>query len=230
MARILKLQQIDVLTDRDTAERAVLYFDRNYNDFVAIVGTEEVRDKTADGCKNKAWAALKAFKPYTWKPFIFVDEVKDRTHYGNGRRDYVYRVKLSFEFWRSEMAQKKDGHWLERPFLEDGLTDSDREPHSPFMSDELVYPTKDRLEDCRKSNKKDRENGSDIKPGGYGKEQASNAYRILPYTEETWLALKVMHQKLLAFQDQLDALTKSKDFEKKLFNVAKNLKLLPEKT
>lgn len=230
MPRILKLQQIDILIDPSTGERAVLYFDRNYNDFVSIIGTDEVRDATAAGCGTKARAALKAFKPYIWKPYIFVDEVKDRTTYGNSRGGYVYRVNLSFEFHRSEMAQKQDGRWLERPYLEDWLSDEDREPSRQYASNELYRPNETILEENKKANKRRRENGEDIEAGGYGKEQASDGYITLPYSDETWLALKVMHQKLLTFQDQLDKLTKSKDFEKKLFSVAKNLKLLPEKT
>jgi hypothetical protein len=232
MPRILKLQELETLIDRDTGERATLYFDRNYNDFVAKIGTEEVRDKTADGCKAKARAMLKAFKPYEWKQYIFVEEVKDRTHYGHsGRGRYDYRAKVSFSFFRNEMAQKKDGHWLERPFLEDWLSDSDREPTRQNWGNEMYIPTAEALARCRKENKTRRADGSDIETSGYKEQQGgSSSSIILPYTEETWLALKVMHQKLLDFEKQLDSFTKSKDFEKKLFSVAKNLKLLPEKT
>jgi hypothetical protein len=231
MPRQLKLQQIDAIIDRDTGERAVLYFDRNYNDFVAQVGTEEVRDKTADGCKTKAREMLKAFKPYEWKQYIFVDEVKDRTHYGrSGRGRYDYRAKVSFSFFRNEMAQKKDGHWLERPFLTGWLADADREPTRHNWGDEMYIPGEEALARCRESNKKSRADGSDIQTSGYKEQQGSNSGVILPYTEETWLALKTMHTKLLAFEKQLDELTKSKDFEKKLFAAAKAMKLLPEKS
>lgn len=230
MARQLKLQQIDILVDHDTGERAKLYFDRNNNTFVGIVGTEEYRDNTANGCKAKTREALKAFKPYAWKPYIFIDEVADRTFYGgNGSGNHVYRVKLSFEFWRNEMAQKQDGHWLERPFLEDWVADSDREPQRRYMGEPYI-PTPEDIAEAKAVNKKAREDGSDIKTSGYKDQQSSSdIFRILPYSSEVWLALKTMHTKLGIFRDQLDELTKSKDFETKLFAAAKSLNLLPPK-
>ena len=229
MPRILKLQQIDTLRDRDTGETAILYFDRNHNDFVAKIGTEEVRDPTAQGCKTQAYAMLKAFKPYVWKTYIFVDEVDDHTFHGNSHGVHVYRAKVSFEFYRKDMAQKKDGRWIERPYLEDWLSDANREPHEQYNR-EMFVPGEQYLSDCRKSNKEDRESGEDIRTSGYGTEQATGGVIILPYSDETWLALKVMHQKLTTFRDQLDKLIKAKDFEKRLFAAAKNLKLLPEKS
>ena len=70
MPRTLKPQKIDEILDPKTNMRLAIMLDRNDNTFFAEMNGQEVRDPTANGCKSKAWALLKAMTQLTFRKVV----------------------------------------------------------------------------------------------------------------------------------------------------------------
>lgn len=217
MPRQLKPQLIDTVRDPKTNDRVEIYFDRNSLDFFAKVGDETVRDPTADGVKGKARASLSTLRKFEWSPFIYAQtEHEHQTLWGRGRTIHnTGHVKLIF--WRVEVAKKPDGRFVERPYLdENGLHDND------------VALGEKGAKTIAESNRRRRESGEDIEH--HYEPAVGDGTVKLAYDEAVWIALCAIKDRIDAAAKQLDDLLESKDFEKRLKLVAKNLKLLPERT
>lgn len=221
MARQLKPQKVDYVGDSKTGQHVDIMLDRNENTFFAKVGDERVTDNTANGCKEKARKLLQTLRDFDWKPYIWVQppEEKERGSYWGGGRNAVSKMetKLVFQFWRAEIAQRPDGNWVERQFLdENGLADDD-------SRDLAEQHLKDRAE----SNRSDRTSGDDIHNHWPQHEKTYGTIK-LPYNPAIWAALMAVKDRIEQARTQLDDIVKSDQFENRLLLVAKNLKLLPE--
>jgi hypothetical protein len=228
MPRVLKPQEVMQARDPKTGVTVSIYFDRNLHDFFGKVGEDIIRHPEADKCKRAVYEALAKFRPYTWKQYIFIEGMKDERVFGGGYNACRFRARVELVFWRTEMAQKDDGHWLERPFLVDGLDDEDRKPRDGDTRSKTRL-AEDR-DGQRLQNLECRERGEDIRESGYGKDICSDCYTWLPYSASAWFALHGLASHIQIAEVQLDSIVRSKDLETKLVLVASTLKFLPEKT
>lgn len=218
MARSLKPMKVDQVRDRKTGEVVDIMLDRDRNVFFFVLDKERSENPTAAECRQLAVKKLEERRQFTWKQVIRIDRPTDFHHGGRAVSSFTSEVK--FEFVRIEIAQKPDGEWLQRPFLnKDGLTDG-----------EARLPVANRNDDMSTRNKRERDHGGDLDNYWPPDEDKEDANVVLDYDEDIWTALCAIHDKILLAKKQLEDLLKQKDLHKKLRLVASNLKLLPEKT
>jgi hypothetical protein len=214
MARKLKPHLVDTIIDKNTHEKVEVFFDRNDLVFFVQVGDQKISDPTADGCKEKAKIALAQRQAFLWEKFIWIHADIVKESLWRGRNTDRKFTSLSFEFWRMEIAQRPDQSWVERPVMDEkGLRDNDD-------------ASSGHVENTIRHNRDEREKGRDISnhwPGHHTDEVR------LPYNDATWAALHAVKARIEEAGKQLEEIIKSKDLEKKLLAVAKELKLLPGK-
>lgn len=217
-----KAKKVDEFWHSRRGVKVSIFLNLDTSKFFADVLDQRVEAPTLAELKSAALTVLNAFEAYDWQPVIYIEQTLEGDRGSStwaGRSAHRYRSMLSFEFWRVEIAKNpaSEDNYVERPFLVDGLDDTDLVRLSEHRDDADKEQSLER-------HARDRKTGRDITT--HYKSRANGPVQI-PYTEATWQVLQQIRENILQAGKRLEDLVAAADLPKALLELGSQFKLLP---